>query len=81
MCILYFWTILVTLFTSEQNRSPQRSIREFSSTSNQSSMELSKSCDQVLTKDGFELSGFIFDNVSFEQFSDEFIFNFVSSSF
>lgn len=40
-------------------------------------MKLLKSCNQALTKDGFEPTGFIFDSVSFEQFPDGFIFNLV----
>lgn len=70
-----FWTISVTHLTSEQSKSLQRGLKEFCGSSNHSSMKLSKSCNQALTKDGFEPSGFIFDNVSFEQFSDGFIFN------
>lgn len=70
----FFWTILVTLLTREQSKSLQRGLREFCGSSNHSTMKLSKSCNEALTKDGFEPSGFISDSVSFEHFSDGFTF-------
>lgn len=39
-----------------------------------SGMKLSNSGNQALTKDGFQPNGFIFDSISYEQFSDGFIF-------
>lgn len=56
-----------------RGRSLQRGLREFGFSSNHSSVELVKTHSQALTRDRFEPSGFIFDSVSFRQFSDWFI--------